>query len=229
MESARQALVLIDIQNESQFGIQNIEHVIANSKKIITTCRSRGIPIIYTRHINRSDGVGLSQGEELDAAGKPVFYCSGTEAVNIVEDIVPQAEDIVIDKYRWSAFHQTSLDLFLRSMGVEELLVGGLVSDGCLMTSLIDGYYRDYRIHLIKDICATTCDGGHIASILIMANWVYGIKIYSTEEMLKRLNGDGYYVWESKQAAPFRFTPENMRAMYAKLDSDAVFKGRKES
>lgn len=217
------ALLLIDIQKESQFGIQNIEQVIKESKRVIDQCRQCGIPVIYTRHVNRRDGVGLSRGEERTDSGSPVFYCSGTEAVEVMEELEPQPQEIVIDKHRWSAFYQTSLDLYLRSLGVEEIIIGGLVSDGCLMTSLIDGYYRDYQVHLVKEMCATTCDGGHLASVLIMANWVYGLKIYRAEEMLKRLRGEGYYVWQAPQAAPFRFSPENMREMYARLDSEAAY------
>jgi nicotinamidase-related amidase len=218
------ALLLIDIQNENQFGINNIEQVVKNSKRIIELCRSRDIPIIYTRQINRSDGVGLSRGEEIDESGRPVYYCSDTEAVKVADEIAPQRDDIVIDKYRWSAFHQTSLELFLQSMGIKDIIIGGMVTDGCLMTSLIDGYYRNYQMHLVKDMCATTCEGGHISSVLIMANWVYGLKIYSTAEMAKRLSGEGYYVWESRNAAPFTFGPENMREMYAALDTGATFR-----
>ncbi|WP_319561770.1 hypothetical protein [Marispirochaeta sp.] len=72
-------------------------------------------------------------------------------------------------------------------------------------------------------MCATTCEGGHIASIMIMANWVYGIKIYNADQMLRHLNGEDYEVWESKKAAPLHFTPENIRQEFARLDKEASF------
>jgi nicotinamidase-related amidase len=214
-------LVLIDIQNESRFGIQGLEEVVHNSKQLLNACREAGIPVVYTRQINRSDGVGLSLGEELSADGRPVFYCSDTAAVDIIPDIAPLENELVVDKYRWSSFCATSLDIFLKGLGTRELILGGLVTDGCLMTSAFDAYFRDYRLHLVRDICATTCQGGHMASIMIMANWIYGLKIYRTSEMVKFIRGEPYCVWESKTAAPFAFTPENMREQYARLDSEA--------
>ncbi|WP_394706925.1 cysteine hydrolase family protein [Marispirochaeta sp.] len=42
-----------------------------------------------------------------------------------------------MDKYRWSAFYQTSLELFLQSTGAKNIIIGGLVTDGCLMTSVM--------------------------------------------------------------------------------------------
>ena len=225
MNKNKTVLILIDIQNESNFGVENVESVVENASTLISACREQEIPIIYTRQINRADRKGLSRDEELNPDGTPVYYCSGTDAVEIISDIAPASGDIVLDKYRWSAFYQTSLDLFLDGMGVEDIIIGGLVSDGCLMTSAIDGYYRNYQIHLIKDMCATTCDGGHIGSILMMANWLYGIQIYNAAEIIKRLKGQTYRVWQSDRAAPFHFTPENMRELYARLDDEATLQG----
>lgn len=219
----KSALVLIDIQNESRFGIEDLESVVDNAKHLLSVCRNYKVPVIYTRQMNRRDLVGISRGEELDDQGTPIFYRGDTQAVNIIDDIAPVAGDIVLDKYRWSAFYQTSLELFLKSLGVEHVIIGGLVTDGCLMSSVFDAYYRDYQIHLVKDMCATTCSGGHISSVLMMANWIYGIKIYNTRDVARCLQGKSYCMWESNQTAPFRFTPENMRDMYSKLDSDAFF------
>lgn len=222
LDKEKYVLVLIDIQKESRFGVENILTVVNISRKLIDTCRSLGIPLIYTRQINRQDGVGLSRGEELDNSGNPVFYCTNTDAIEIIDDIAPDEKDIVVDKYRWSAFYKTSLELFLQSIGAKNLIIGGLVTDGCLMTSVIDGYYRDFQIHLVKDMCATTCEGGHMASIMIMANWVYGIRIYNAEQMVRCLKGQDYSVWESTKAVPFHFTPENMRREYSRLDTEAI-------
>lgn len=221
MDKKKTALVLIDIQNESQYGVQGLEEVVKNTKSLIDECRSQGVPVIYTRHINRADGIGLSYKEPLDES-KPVFYCTGTDAIEVIKDIAPQDGEIVIDKYRWSSFYDTSLDVMLRSLKVKHLLVGGLVTDGCLMTTVFDGYFRDYEINLIKDISATTNEGAHMASILIMANWVYGMKIFDTSEVIKSLKGKDYHVWESKQPDELHFTPENMREVFAKLNSNTT-------
>ncbi|WP_096201792.1 cysteine hydrolase family protein [Bacillus sp. FJAT-45350] len=222
MNLKKSALVLIDIQKESQYGVQNLESVIENSKHLIEACRSQNIPVIYTRHINRADGKGLSYKDPRKEDGKPVFYCTGTDAIEVMDEIAPNEGEVVIDKFRWSSFYETSLDIILRSLDVEHVMVGGLVTDGCLMTTVFDGYFRDYEINLVKDICATTNEGAHMSSILIMANWVYGIKIYDAVEMVKNLKGEDYYVWESTRPDELHFTPENMRDVFAKLNNEAT-------
>ncbi len=221
MDLSKSALCLIDIQKESKFGIENLDSVIEKSQHLIEQCRQLGIPVIYTRHINRSDGIGLSFKEATDNNGKPIFYCNDTEAIEVVDEIAPKVEDVVIDKLRWSGFYETSLDIILKSLNVKHLMIGGLVTDGCLMTSVFDGFFKDYEINLIKDMCANTNEGAHMASILIMANWVYGIKIYDTTELIKKLRGKDHYVWESEEPDQLQFTPENMRNVFAKLNDDA--------
>ena len=211
------ALVLIDIQNENNFGILDMDQVISKANLLIGACRNQNIPIIFTRHINREDALGLSKGEPLNHAHQPVYYLSGTQNVEIANGIDLQQKDIIIDKYRWSAFFQTSLDLLLRSMNIKHLVLGGLVTDGCLMTSVFDAYFRDYDIHLVRDICSTTSEGAHMSSMLIMANWVYNIKIYDALNMAKKLSGEDYDVWEAKAPDSLPFSPENLREQFRLL------------
>src|SRR5690625_2616212 len=171
------ALVLIDLQKESNFGLENLEEVIKNTQTTIDACRKLDIPIIYTRQINRHDHVGLSKGEPITEDGSPFYYSTSKENHEIIDDITPEETDIVIDKYRWSAFYETSLDLILRSMNVKNLIIGGVVTDGCVMTTVYDAYFRDYKVHLVKDMITTSNEGAHMSSIMIMANWIYNLEV----------------------------------------------------
>jgi len=211
------ALILIDLQKESNFGVQGIEQVVENAESLIHECRSHNLPVIYTRQINFSDGKGLSLGEPLKEDGTPVFYSTDTEDYKIFDELKPNDEDIVIDKHRWSAFYETSLDLYLRNLGIKDVIIGGLVTDGCLMTSVFDAYFRDYQVNLVKDICATTNEGAHMSSMLIMANWVYNLKVYDTQELIKKLNGEKHFVWEANEPDSLQFTPDNMKETFEKL------------
>ncbi|WP_026702147.1 cysteine hydrolase family protein [Salibacterium aidingense] len=217
MNNHQSALVLIDLQKESNFGLLNMEDVMKNAGQLIDACRQFDIPIIYTRQINRKDQAGLSKNEPLKADGTPYYYASHTENVEIFDEIKPRDEDIVIDKYRWSAFYETSLDLMLKSLGVNNLIIGGVVTDGCLMTSVFDAYFRDYHIHLIKDICSSSNEGSHMASLLIMANWVYNLEVYETPEFIKRLKDQPFQHWTCERPDSLPFTPETMRESYQHL------------
>ncbi|RSL33639.1 cysteine hydrolase [Salibacterium salarium] len=217
MNIKQSALVLIDLQKESNFGLLHMDDVIANSKHLIKACRQAGIPIIYTRQINRKDGIALSKGEPLNEDGTPFYYASHTENIEIIDALQPQDEDIVIDKHRWSAFFDTSLDLVLKSLGVKDLIIGGVVTDGCLMTSVFDAYFRDYDIHLIKDICSASNDGSHMSSLMTMANWIYTLQMYDTSQFIKRLNNESFRHWQCPHPDSLPFTPETMRESYHQL------------
>lgn len=219
MSIERSALVLIDLQKESGFGLEGLDEAVHNSTKVIEACRANGIPVIYTRQINRADGIGLSKGEPLDENGAPQLYNATSDAIEIFDDIQPRDTDLVIDKYRWSAFFDTSLDLTLKSLGVTNLLIGGVVTDGCLMTSVFDAYFRDYRVHLIRDLCAASNEGAHMAALMMMANWVYNLEMYSADELIHRIEGRNYQCWTSDTIDSLQFTPETMREQFAKLIS----------
>ncbi|MFZ3580192.1 cysteine hydrolase family protein [Virgibacillus sp. DJP39] len=217
MNIQESALVLIDLQKESNFGLQQLDNVLDNSKHLIEACRQKNIPIIYTRQINRTDGVGLSKGEPINDDGTPFYYASNRENIEIFDELKPHENDIVIDKYRWSAFFDTNLDLMLKSLGAKHLIIGGFVTDGCLMTSVFDAYFKDYDIHLVHDICTTSNEGAHMASLMIMANWVYNLSIYDTKNFIKSINEEDYNKWEATAPDTLQFTPENMREVFSNI------------
>lgn len=217
MNNKKTALLLIDLQKEGDFGLFGMESVIKNTKEVIEACRNAGIPIIYTRQINRADAVGLSKGEPLTEEGKPFFYASDSEKIEIIDEIKPLENDIVIDKYRWSAFYETNLELILKSLGTSDIIIGGVVTDGCLMTSAYDAYFRDYNLHLIEDICTASNEGVHQSAMMIMANWIYNLKIYNTKNIVECLKGNAYSAWESDKVDSLQFTAGTMQEQYNKI------------
>ncbi|MEH7384453.1 isochorismatase family cysteine hydrolase [Bacillus sp. JJ1521] len=218
MDLKNTALLLIDLQKESGTSdVVGMNKIVQNTELLIQTCRENGIPIIYTRHIGRADGVGLANKEPVNEQGGPIYYHAETETIEIIDEIRPKGNDIVIDKYRYSGFYESSLDLMLKSLKVKHLIVGGVLTDCCVLATVLDAYYRDYQVNLVKDMCGTTTEGAHMASILMMANWIYDLKVYDAEQLIKQLNSEEYQVWESSSPDELQFSPENVRDVFAKL------------
>lgn len=215
--SSDAALLLVDMQNESQYGIEGVDGAVAAAENVITACRAAGLQVVYTRHVNRGDGVGLSVGEVLDSAGRPVYYRAGTDAVRIIDAIAPQPHDVVIDKHRWSGFFGTSLDLVLRNIGARQLYVGGFTTDCCVLTTVYDAYARDYRVSLVPDMCAATNVGSHQAAVLMMANWVYGIEILGAGELVKKVAGAPHRSWRATAPDQRQFTADTLEGSYESL------------
>jgi nicotinamidase-related amidase len=203
---AEAALLLVDIQKESRYGIEGVDDAVAAAAPAIAACRAAGVPVLYTRHVNGSDDAGVSRGEVFDGSGTPVYYRAGTDAIEVIDAVAPQPGDIVIDKQRWSGFHATALDATLRSLGVDELYVGGFTTDCCVLTTVYDAFALDYRVSLVHDMCAATNRGSHQAAVLIMANWVYDIEVLAAHELTKKLAGQPYRAWRSQSPDEKQFT-----------------------
>jgi biuret amidohydrolase len=211
------ALLLIDMQKESRYGIEEVDEVVATAERVVASCRTAGLVVAYTRHVNRPDGIGVSTGEVFDSEGLPVYYRAGTDAITIHDAIQPEPHDVVIDKHRWSGFHGTSLDLILRNLGVRELIIGGFTTDCCVLSSVYDAYARDYLVSLVPDMCAATNEGSHQAAVLMMANWVYGIEILSAAEVVKKVAGEPYRSWAATEPDQKRFRAETLQGTYESL------------
>ncbi|MFC5591848.1 cysteine hydrolase family protein [Sporosarcina soli] len=221
MNEKNTALLLIDLQKEGGTSdVVGMDAIIEKTVALIKQCRRKGIPIIYTRHLNRGDAVGLANREPLNEKGEPLYYHTGTEAIDIMEEVKPEPGDIIIDKYRYSGFHESSLELMLKSLQVNHLIIGGVLTDVCVISTAMDAYYRNYQINLVKDMCGTTTEGAHMAAILMMANWIYDIEIYDTHQLINKLSGEEYHVWKSDGPDELPFTPDNLRRVFDKLTVD---------
>ncbi|WP_285768448.1 isochorismatase family cysteine hydrolase [Peribacillus sp. SI8-4] len=218
MDKKKTALLLIDLQKEGgTSSVVGMEGIIDRAQQLISACRHREIPIIYTRHISRADGIGLANKEPVNLQGEPIYYHSHTDSIEIIDEIGPHENDIIIDKYRYSGFHGSNLDLMLKSLDIKHLLVGGVLTDCCVFATVLDAYYRDYQVNLVKDLCGTTTLGAHMSATLMMANWVYDLKIYDADQMVKMLRNEKHRVWEAQAPDQLQFSPDNLMEIYSKL------------
>ncbi|WP_026698641.1 cysteine hydrolase family protein [Alkalicoccus chagannorensis] len=217
MDKQKTALVLIDMQKESQFGIDRLESATNNAASLLRAFRHAGIPVYFTRHINRGDASGLSDKEPLDHNGEPVFYSSYKDNHEVLDALKPEPDEPVVDKFRWSSFFQTTLHDQLQRDGIENLVIGGFVTDGCLMTSVFDAYFYDYNINLVEDMCGASNEGAHMSAVLTMCNWIYNMSVFRTEEVLNWVEGRPYEAWHAAGPDTCQFTPETLRETYNRL------------
>jgi len=76
----------------------------------------------------------------------------------VVDELAPQADDIVITKTRYSGFAGTTLDSQLRVRGIQYLFFAGIAANVCVESTLRDAYFLDYWPILLAD--ATMAAGG---------------------------------------------------------------------
>lgn len=135
--------------------------VIPNLADLLAGFRETRRPIAHVRIASASaDGVGL--GWRYRRLG---ISCAAPRDAEFVEPLVPEKDEAVIDKLTSSAFVNTNLDSWLRAMGVTSLVVGGVVTNGCVESTVRVGADLGYHIWLVEDGCAALTQKGHEASI----------------------------------------------------------------
>ena len=170
----RAAVVVVDMQNAfatkggmldiAGVDISGAAKVVLSIKGIVDEGRRAGIPIVflqmgYKQDLSNSGGPGSpNYHKELamhlmncrpELKGK--LLTEGTWDFDIVEELKPQPQDIVIVKTRYSGFQGTTLDSPLRMRGIQYLFLTGIATNVCVESTLRHGYFLDYWPLLIAD------------------------------------------------------------------------------
>ena len=179
------ALLIIDMQydfvgEDAAAPAPGSESIVATVARVADVARAAGVPVIYTQETHRPGRI--DSGRELDPgsgayltggdlqARVPEHCVEGTRGNEIVAGLAPQRGDLRVVKRRYSCFIGTDLDLLLRNLGVETLLVTGVDSNVCVLWTVGQAFQLDYHVRVIEDCVAGTSVREHEAALLIMRN-----------------------------------------------------------
>ncbi len=158
----KSALLVIDMQN---YFLPIADSILDNVISVIQTCREYGLKIIYTRHGHQDmtrDGGMLWQWW-----GDSVVY--GSNDWQLFDRLPVMDYDLIIDKKRYSAFQATNLALYLQSVGLNEIIITGVLTNCCCESTARDAFIRDYRVFFMTDATATINQELHLCSLKNLA------------------------------------------------------------
>jgi len=115
---------------------------------------------LLSRGYNEGDSI-----KELQPA-----HIEGSWGWQIVDEVAPLANEVVIKKRRFSSFFNTNLDAILRSNGIQSLVIVGVVTNGCVLATANDATALGYYPILLTDCIASERLELHNAALLIMSN-----------------------------------------------------------
>ncbi|MGW6580464.1 isochorismatase family protein [Streptomyces globisporus] len=121
--------------------------LLSNVRALLDTARATGMPVVYT-----------AQPGDMDRAQRGLLYdfwgqgmSSAPKDRELVPEIAPTGDDVVLTKWRYSAFHRTGLLDLMERRGRDQLLVAGVYAHiGCL-ASAYDAFANDIQPFLIAD------------------------------------------------------------------------------
>ena len=171
VEPGRAALLVVDLQKgeyNAETRAQNPNHrylhdrlcdvVIPNGQRLIAACREAGIEVMYTViECLTKDGRDRS----LDYKISGIFAAKGSWEAEVIDELAPGDDDIVIPKTSSSLFNSTNCEYVLRNLGIEYVMVMGMMTDQCVETAVRDGCDRGFLMTLVDDACATYSEQRH--------------------------------------------------------------------
>jgi nicotinamidase-related amidase len=188
VDARHTALIVVDMQNDfcksgwafDRLGIDLSMYppMISRLLGLLEGARAASVPVIYIQMTvlagRRSDSAAqLRFNMRLHlpnhSPGEPLLYTlEGTPGQEIISELGPQPGDLVVRKYRSSAFWGTNLDLLLRSNRIETVVVSGCTTEGCVESTARDALFNDYYVVVPEDCVASDDASQHQASLFLM-------------------------------------------------------------
>ena len=185
------ALLVVDIQSggaatreESGIGVMDgYVDMAATAERIVGAARAAAMPVIFIQELHRPSGVDF--GRELD--GEEGIHCvEGDAGTELWPTLRPGAGDYYVPKRRYSAFFGTDLDILLKGLGVDTVILIGSLTDVCVHYTFVDAHQRDFRARVIEDCVIGSTVERHLAALDAMEYLQFGAR-RRTEDVLAAL------------------------------------------
>jgi nicotinamidase-related amidase len=202
------ALLIIDMQNDfaaqggalqaSGGNVDAIQSIVSPIGTLASACRARDISVMHARLLTlpngQSDSVGslrfkvrVNKNYGRDVRTPLAYTVKDTWGAEFVDELQPLPGEPVVEKFRSSAFYETSLDVILRAKRIISVLVAGCTTEGCVEATVRDLAARDYIPVVVRDCVASDHQHLHDASLTVMGG--YGAELTTSGEILPILEG----------------------------------------
>jgi ureidoacrylate peracid hydrolase len=191
------ALLVIDLQNdtisaggkaEGSGAIEHAksQHTVEHVSKLLTTARAAGSPVFYNLFV-------VEPGAPAIGSNAPIFISlrkggnvtRGTWGAKIVDGLEVVKSDYILERERMNAFHGTQLDVMLRNLGVETVIICGAWTNMAVEHTARSAADHGYRVVLASDATSTFNDEWQKAALNYALTQIATIAL--TEEIVKTL------------------------------------------
>ena len=170
------ALIVIDMQNAytstggyldlAGFDVSKTKPVVENIKKAVAAAHEAGIQVIYFKNgwddqyleAGGLDSPNFHKSNALKTMRKKpelqgTLLAKGHWDFELIDELQPLEQDLVIEKPRYSGFFNTALDSMLRCRGIRNLVFVGIATNVCVESTLRDGFFLEYFGVALDDAC----------------------------------------------------------------------------
>jgi ureidoacrylate peracid hydrolase len=171
---ARTAVLLIDVQNEwfhpeggmLDYAPTNGPELLASIRALVAWAHENDVPVIWVRLAFRP---GHFDAVRDSISRRRNLLVEGTLGANLVDGLGRRDDDIVITKRRPSAFYATDLDIVLRGLSIDRLIVRGMATNWAVESTVREGHTRDYEMVVVREATGSSDAALHEAALTSMA------------------------------------------------------------
>ena len=151
-----QALLVMDLQNGIVARVADQAEVLVGTlERVIAAARDRVMPIIYVRVAFRPGAPEVSdRNQGFSALKKSVPMDETSDATQIYPRLAPREGDVLVTKRRVSAFSGSDLDVVLRALDIDHLVLTGISTSGVVRSTTRQAADLDFRLTILADACA---------------------------------------------------------------------------
>ena len=203
LDAARTALLFFDMLNghvkkDDSATRARYSPVIANAVRLLQAARHTGVVVMHATANHRPDNATSAHlVTDTDNRLRPLapgaaretrpVVASGTWEAQVIDELAPAPQDYVIPKFRWSAFHQTYLDLALRSRDIDTLVISGGSTDVGVASTVYSARDLDYNLVVVSDACTSPEQDNHAQ--LMQRIFPRMARVRTTEQAVHMLTG----------------------------------------
>jgi gluconolactonase len=197
LDANRSALIIQDLQNDvigegGAFADSGApahaksQNVVENVKRLAEAARRAGIPVIHVLYVVDEGAPGLKQNAPLFIGVKEAnALVRGSWGAAPVDGLEPQPGDHVVEKMRMNGFYDTRLDILLRGLGADTIVITGAWTNMSIEHTARHGADAGYEVLVVSDGTSTTGDEWQQAALnYAMTNVA---RVVSTDEAVQAL------------------------------------------
>lgn len=176
------AILVVDMLNDFVTGALACDRgkaIVGPLAKLLDAARAKGVPVIFCNdaHIKGVD-------RELKLWGDHAI--AGTKGAEVIPELKVCDHDFIIPKRRYSGFFQTSLDMLLRELGVETVIMTGLHAHMCVRHTSADAYCLGYDVVVAREGTDAFTEEDYLSGLAYLKT-CYGAPALSNDEIISML------------------------------------------
>ncbi len=188
-----EAAALLGLEEELEYYWHQVEMAVSNLRRLQAVFRRAHLEVVHTKGSRLTrDGRDRGRTNWLRAGAwvAGLRLSSSIPRGNpIIPELAPLENEVVIEKAGASAFGTTPIDLVLRNLGIETLVVGGAITNQCVEATVRGAFDHGFGVVLVDDACATYTEELRRATLQSIGDWF--CKVVRIDEVLSWFPEEG--------------------------------------